>query len=62
MSSKNHVQVFVRIKQTDKFANDVIHILPDKKTLTINSNEEAKKGYINNQIFDWSFRYDLFVM
>ena len=56
MSSKNHVQVFVRIKPTDKFANDVIHILPDKKTLTISSKEEAKKGYINNQLLDWSFR------
>ena len=65
MSSKNHVEVFVRIKPTDKFANDVIHILPDKKTLTIKSKEEeAKKGYINNQILDWSFRYlaNLFVI
>jgi len=57
-SSKKRVEVFIRIKPTDKFNGEVLDIQPDHKTLVIHAIEEKRKAYINNQILDWKFALD----
>lgn len=54
-SSKKRVEVFIRIKPTDKFNGEVLDIQPDLKTLVIHAIEEKRNAYINNQILDWKF-------
>lgn len=56
MASKNAVKVFVRTKPTSSFAQDMINILDDNKTINIKL--KKKEGYINNQQETWGFAFD----
>jgi len=52
------VKVFARIRPTAKFAQDMIELLPDGKSVNIHCKKDLRRGYINNQILDWSFHLD----
>lgn len=56
MASKNAVKVFVRTKPTSNYAQDIINILDDNKTINIKI--KKKEGYINNQQETWGFAFD----
>lgn len=59
MSAKSSgVQAFVRIRPTSKFAQDMIEVMPDNKTINVHIKKDARKGVINNQQSDWSFKMD----
>ena len=57
MSSLKRIKTYVRIKPTDHFDDDSIELLEDGKSLTIRSKKDHRRGYINNQILDWKFRF-----
>ncbi|KAL3854393.1 hypothetical protein ACJMK2_013664 [Sinanodonta woodiana] len=52
------VQVWARVRPTAYFAHDMIELLPDGKSINIHMKRDARKGVVNNQILDWSFRMD----
>lgn len=53
-----HVQVYVRVRPTDKFAAKNIKLSSDNKSLIIHGNQsENADETINNQVADWEFRY-----
>lgn len=52
------VRVYARIRPTAKFAHDMIELLPDGKSVNIRCKKDLRRGYINNQILDWSFHLD----
>ena len=56
MNMDNYAQVFIRIKPTNKFSNEVIEILPGAESLNVRVLKEKRKGYINNQVMEWNFR------
>lgn len=58
MDGNGRVKVFARIRPTAKFAQDMIELLPDGKSLNIHCTKDTRRGYINNQILDWSFSLD----
>lgn len=56
-SSNEHIQVYLRIKPSVRFANDCIELVEDLKSLNIHAEKEKQNvGYINNQISDWHFQ------
>ncbi|XP_061852909.1 kinesin-like protein KIF9 isoform X3 [Colius striatus] len=56
---EKRVQVFVRVKPTADFAQDMIKFGPDNKvSIGIYTKKDAKKGVVNNRQTDWSFRLD----
>ncbi|XP_057314195.1 kinesin-like protein KIF9 [Hydractinia symbiolongicarpus] len=58
-SSNEHIQVYLRIKPSVRFANDCIDLVEDLKSLNIHAEKEKQNvGYINNQISDWHFQTD----
>lgn len=58
MSNGERVKVFVRIRPTAKFAEDMIELLPDGKAINIHCKKDQRRGYINNQVLDWGFSLD----
>ena len=56
MSTDHNVNVFVRIRPTVNFSSDTIELHPDNKSLTIHSKKDERRGHINNQILDWTYR------
>ncbi|KAK3744893.1 hypothetical protein QZH41_013769 [Actinostola sp. cb2023] len=58
MGRNGRVKVFVRIRPTSKFADNMIELLPDGKSINIHCEKDQRRGYINNQILDWSFSLD----
>ena len=56
--TNGRVKVFARIKPTARFAQDMIELLPDGKSINIHCNKDLRRGYINNQVLDWSFHLD----
>ena len=58
MDGNGRVNVFARIRPTAKFAQDMIELLPDGKSVNIHCTKDTRRGYINNQILDWSFCLD----
>ncbi|XP_043921963.1 kinesin-like protein KIF9 [Protopterus annectens] len=59
MSAKSSgVQAFVRIRPTSNFAQDTIELMPDNKTINVHIKKDARKGVVNNQQSDWSFKMD----
>lgn len=58
MSHNGRVKVFVRVRPTAKFAEDMIDLLPDGKSVNIHCKKDQRRGYINNQILDWGFSLD----
>ncbi|XP_009989463.1 PREDICTED: kinesin-like protein KIF9, partial [Tauraco erythrolophus] len=57
-AAEKKVQTFVRVKPTANFAQDVIKLGPDKKSIDIYIQRDAKKGVVNNRQTDWSFKLD----
>ena len=58
MSGNHGVKVFARIRPTSKFAAETIELHPDNKSLTIHTRKDERRGYINNQILDWTYQTD----
>lgn len=52
------VKVYARIRPTAKFAQEMIELLPDGKSINIRCKKDLRRGYINNQILDWKFHLD----
>ena len=52
------VKVYARIRPTAKFSSDILELLPDGRSINIHIKKDLRRGYINNQILDWSFRLD----
>lgn len=50
--------VWVRTKPTSNFAHNMINLQPDGKTIDVHCYRDPKKGVVNNQIVDWSFKLD----
>lgn len=58
MSAGCGVKVFSRIRPTSKFSTETIELHPDSKSLTIHTTKDERRGYINNQILDWTYQTD----
>ncbi|CAH1788426.1 unnamed protein product [Owenia fusiformis] len=59
MSGKSKkVKVLVRTRPTANFAHDMIDLQPDGKTINIHGKRDDRRGVVNNQILDWSFKLD----
>ncbi|KAI8807050.1 P-loop containing nucleoside triphosphate hydrolase protein [Cladochytrium replicatum] len=53
-----HVKVVVRTRPTSDFAQDMVRISEDQKTIQVHVPKNADGGFINNQQEDWHFRFD----
>ncbi|XP_062377275.1 kinesin-like protein KIF9 isoform X2 [Sardina pilchardus] len=51
----SEVKVFVRIRPTATFAQELIQYLPDGQTINIRQRRDSKRGVVNNQLCSWSF-------
>ncbi|XP_046327027.1 kinesin-like protein KIF9 isoform X1 [Haliotis rufescens] len=61
MSAKTRgrkVKVWGRIRPTANFAHDNLELMADKKSVNVHQKRDPKKGVVNNQISDWSFKLD----
>lgn len=58
MASKNAVKVFIRTKPTSNFAQDMINIMDDNKTINVKLTKKKEGGFINNQQESWGFSFD----
>ncbi|XP_036986176.2 kinesin-like protein KIF9 isoform X2 [Artibeus jamaicensis] len=58
MSTKKKVHAFVRVKPTDDFAHEMIRYGDDNKTIDIHFKKDTRRGVVNNQQTDWSFKLD----
>ena len=58
MSGNQGVKVFARIRPTSTFSAETIELHPDNKSLTIHTRKDERRGYINNQILDWTYQTD----
>lgn len=54
----NKVKVWGRFRPTAGFAHDNIELLPDNQGVNVHMRRDPKKGVVNNQILDWSFKLD----
>ena len=52
------MKVFVRTRPTDKFAHDLIDFDLGTKTVNVHAKKDARRGVVNNQMLDWSFKMD----
>ncbi|XP_030052834.1 kinesin-like protein KIF9 [Microcaecilia unicolor] len=57
----NSVCVYVRVRPTDNFAQDIIQIGEDSKTINVHIKRDNRITVVNNQRSDWSFRLDGFL-
>ncbi|XP_070571216.1 kinesin-like protein KIF9 [Ptychodera flava] len=55
---KNRVHVYARTRPTANFAHDMLEFMPDGKTVNIHGRKDMKRGVVNNQLLDWSFKMD----
>ncbi|KAM5234261.1 kinesin-like protein KIF9 isoform 4-T9 [Hipposideros larvatus] len=58
MGTRKKVHAFVRVKPTDDFAHEMIRYRDDNKTIDIHLERDTRRGVINNQQTDWSFKLD----
>ncbi|XP_059520915.1 kinesin-like protein KIF9 isoform X1 [Myotis daubentonii] len=58
MSARKKVHAFVRVRPTDDFAHEMIRYGDDNKTIDIHLKKDARRGVVNNQQTDWSFKLD----
>ncbi|XP_045153638.1 kinesin-like protein KIF9 [Echinops telfairi] len=58
MSTRKRVHAFVRVKPTDDFAHEMISYGEDYKSIDIHLKKDTRKGVVNNQQTDWSFKLD----
>ncbi|XP_075070269.1 kinesin-like protein KIF9 isoform X2 [Mixophyes fleayi] len=52
------VRVFVRIRPTSNFAQEIIKLEEDNKAIDILLKKDEKLGVVNNKRYDWSFKVD----
>ncbi|XP_070247236.1 kinesin-like protein KIF9 isoform X4 [Myotis yumanensis] len=58
MSTRKKVHAFVRVRPTDDFAHEMIRYGDDNKTIDIHLKKDTRRGVVNNQQTDWSFKLD----
>lgn len=58
MGSRKKVHAFVRVRPTDDFAHEMIKYRDDNKTIDIHLKKDTRRGVVNNQQTDWSFKLD----
>uniref|UniRef100_A0A9L0S9E8 Kinesin family member 9 n=1 Tax=Equus caballus TaxID=9796 RepID=A0A9L0S9E8_HORSE len=58
MSTRKKVHAFVRVRPTDDFAHEVIRYGDDNKSIDIHLKKDTRRGVVNNQQTDWSFKLD----
>ncbi|NWV25386.1 KIF9 protein, partial [Origma solitaria] len=58
LRKSKRVQAFVRVKPTTHFAQDMIKLGPDNKSIDIYIKKRARGGAVNNTQTDWSFKLD----
>jgi kinesin family protein 6/9 len=58
MNINERVKVFIRIRPSAKFPEDMIELLPDGKSVNVHCQKGQRRGYINNQVLDWGFSLD----
>ncbi|XP_042638356.1 kinesin-like protein KIF9 [Orycteropus afer afer] len=58
MSTRKKVHAFVRVKPTDDFAHEIIKYGDDNKSIDIHLKKDTRRGVVNNQQTDWSFKLD----
>ncbi|XP_029418090.1 kinesin-like protein KIF9 isoform X2 [Nannospalax galili] len=56
--TRKKVQAFVRVKPTDDFAHEMIKYGDDNKSIDIHLKKDIRRGVVNNQQTDWSFKLD----
>uniref|UniRef100_A0A8U7MF09 Kinesin-like protein n=1 Tax=Corvus moneduloides TaxID=1196302 RepID=A0A8U7MF09_CORMO len=57
-STHSRVQAFVRVKPTAHFAQDMIKLGSDNKSINIYIRRSPRGGAVNNSHTDWSFKLD----
>ncbi|XP_014646955.1 PREDICTED: kinesin-like protein KIF9 isoform X6 [Ceratotherium simum simum] len=58
MGTRKKVRAFVRVKPTDDFAHEMIRYGDDNKSIDIHLKKDTRRGVVNNQQTDWSFKLD----
>ncbi|XP_071822344.1 kinesin-like protein KIF9 isoform X2 [Apostichopus japonicus] len=60
MSAKqsSKIRVFLRTRPTSNFAQDMIEFIPDSNNINIHAKKNEKRGVVNNQLLDWTFKMD----
>ncbi|XP_021569184.1 kinesin-like protein KIF9 isoform X3 [Carlito syrichta] len=58
MGTRKKVHAFVRVKPTDDFAHEMIRYGDDNKSIDIHLKKDTRRGVVNNQQTDWSFKLD----
>ncbi|EDL09012.1 kinesin family member 9 [Mus musculus] len=58
MGTRKKVQAFVRVRPTDDFAHEMIKYGEDNKSIDIHLKKDTRRGVVNNQQTDWSFKLD----
>ncbi|XP_069501891.1 kinesin-like protein KIF9 [Ambystoma mexicanum] len=56
----SNISVFVRVRPTAEFAQDIIKVGADNKTIDIHLKRDHKHEVVNNKRQDWSFKLDGF--
>jgi kinesin family protein 6/9 len=52
------VKVFVRTRPTESFAGELIDFDQDSATVNAHARKDVRRGVVNNQMLDWSFKMD----
>ncbi|XP_016796424.2 kinesin-like protein KIF9 isoform X6 [Pan troglodytes] len=58
MGTRKKVHAFVRVRPTDDFAHEMIRYGDDKRSIDIHLKKDIRRGVVNNQQTDWSFKLD----
>ncbi|XP_016048383.1 kinesin-like protein KIF9 isoform X2 [Erinaceus europaeus] len=58
MGTRKKVHAFVRVKPTDNFPHEMIRYGDDNKSIDILLKKDTRRGVVNNQQTDWSFKLD----
>ncbi|KAM9098087.1 kinesin-like protein KIF9 isoform 4-T5 [Sarcophilus harrisii] len=58
MGTRKKVHAYVRVKPTDEFAYEMITFGEDNKSIDIHIKKDGRRGTVNNQQTDWSFKLD----
>lgn len=57
-AGSSDVHVFVRIRPTSHFAQEIIRLGEDNNLIDIHLRKDEKLGVVNNKRYDWSFKVD----
>ncbi|KAM4821142.1 kinesin-like protein KIF9 isoform 2-T3 [Thomomys bottae] len=58
MGTRKKVHTFVRVRPTEDFAHEMIKYGDDNKSIDIHFKKDIRRGVVNNQQTDWSFKLD----